>query len=347
MKALVTGATGFLGRAVAERLLTGGYQVRGLVRPTSQVEPLKRLGVELCIGDLLDRASLTRATQGVDVVFHTAARANHWGPWQTFYDANVLGVRHLVEAMRDAGVSRLVHFSSFTVYGRQTGRVHEDMPRQKIGDPYVDSKVEGEELVLALARQHRLHVTVLRPTSAYGPHDPKWIPTVAENIRRGWMRILGSGRSVAPIIYRTDMAEAAVLAAERPAASGEILNISSGEPVTWSEFFTTLAQCLGTTLPRAHLPFALIYPTAAVLEVLWKLAGASNPPPALRFGVRLLTDDWRVDISKAQRLLGWRPTIQYPEGLRRTVEWLRAESGPTATRPSAQEQPLDVSPVAD
>src|SRR4051812_37085112 len=116
MKALVTGASGFVGRTLIERLLASQHHVRGFARTTSRVEPLRRLGVELCYGDLGDPESLARAVRGLDVVFHTAARVGVWGRPEEYREANVIGTRNLLEAMRRAGVARLIHFSSISVY---------------------------------------------------------------------------------------------------------------------------------------------------------------------------------------------------------------------------------------
>jgi nucleoside-diphosphate-sugar epimerase len=141
------------------------------------------------------------------------------------------------------------------------------------------------------------------------------------------MRVVGSGRNVAPVVYGEDVAECAVRAAGCEAAAGETFNISSGERVTWEDFLSTLARYLGATLPTTHIPAPLLYPAAAILEGVWKLAGAAQPPPATRFGVRLLASDWWVDVSKADKVLGFRPQTGYREGLRKTVDWLESQPG--------------------
>jgi dihydroflavonol-4-reductase len=191
MKALVTGATGFVGRVLVEKLFGRHYEVRGLVRSGKKDMALRRLGLEVCYEDLLDPDSLKRAAQGMDVVFHTAAKADQWGPRKAYEEANVQGTRHVLEAALAARVSWVIHFRSLVVYGQQTGTLTESTPLQKVGDRYADSKIDAEEMAWDLARKHSLPFTVVRPTSIYGPHRPKWIPTVAENIRKG--RIFRAG----------------------------------------------------------------------------------------------------------------------------------------------------------
>jgi nucleoside-diphosphate-sugar epimerase len=325
MRALVTGASGFIGRILAEKLRQRYGSVRCLVRGTSRVEHLRQPGVELPIGELLDPNSLRRGATGVDVVFHAAAHADQWGSREECHQANVIGTRNVLEAAAAVGVRRVVYFSTVCVYGHQTGLLSEDAPRQRTGETYADSKVEAEEVAEELAGKHGLGLTVIRPSHVYGPHDDKFIPRVAANILKGRMRVIGSGENVAPVVYGEDVADLALLAAEREAAVGQTFNVSNGEGETWKVFLNTLAGLLGKELPRTHLPAPLIYSAAAVLEVVWKLTGAKSPPPATRYGVRLYAADCRYDISRAERVVGFRPRVPCAEGLAKTVEWLRAE----------------------
>jgi nucleoside-diphosphate-sugar epimerase len=326
MKALVTGASGFVGGVLVEKLLAGRWQVRGLVRSSSSLQRLERLGVEVCYGDLADLDSLKRAARGVDVIFHVAGRTDHWSTWRAYFEANVVGTRNVVEALLAAQVPRLIHFSSFTVYGRQTGLISEDRPRQKNGDLYATSKAEGEEVVEEYAQKHSFPFTVIRPGVVYGPYDPKWVPMVARNMLKGRMWVVGSGKRIVPVIYGEDLADFAIQAAGSDAARGETFNVLCGERVTWTEFLTTLADYLGAPLPKRHIPASLLYPIATMMEVVWKLVRAPKPPPTTRFGVRLYTSDWRYDIAKAQRLLGFRAKVLHKEGLRRTIDWMRQEN---------------------
>lgn len=325
MRTLVTGAPGFVGRTLVEKLVAGHHHVRGFARATSRVEPLRRLGVELCYGDLRDLESLARAVQGVDVVFHAAARVGVWGRPAEYYDANVLGTRHVLEAMRRAGVARLIHISSVSVYGRNTGLISETRELQRIGDPHGDTKIDAEVMVREGALRHGFAVTVLRPALVYGPYDYNYIPRTARNILKGRMRIVGSGRNIAPIIYGEDLADLALRAAESDAAVGQTFNAAGCEPVTWQEFLSSLASLLGTRLPGLRIPYPLLYVAASFLEVCWKAAGAREAPPATRFGTRMLGSDWRYDISKATTLLGFQPRILHREGLARTLDWMIGE----------------------
>jgi nucleoside-diphosphate-sugar epimerase len=325
MKALVTGASGFIGRVLVDSLLAHGHQVRALVRRSSVVNALIRPGVELIYGDVRDQGSVKQAAHGVDVIFHTAARVEVWGTWQEFYDTNVQGTRHVVDALLAAGVPRLVHFSSTSVYGRQTGVLDESAVRQRTGDSYSDSKLLAEEVLLEALRKHPFGLTILRPSLVYGPYDYKYIPRVSASIVKGRMPVVGRGTNPAPVVYGEDVADLAILAAERAEASGQIFNVSSSEAVNWKQFFSTLASCLGTRLPRRHVPPSMAYVGAIVLETAWKAAGKTGPPPATRFGVRLLSAHCQYDCTNASEILGYRARTFHKEGLRKTLEWMRRE----------------------
>ena len=279
----------------------------------------------------------------MDVVFHAAARVGVWGRPEEYYEANVLGTRHVLEAMQRAGLARLIHFSSVAVYGRNTGLIKETRALQRIGDPHGDTKIDAEEMVQESALSHGLAVTVLRPALVYGPFDYKYVPRTARNILKGRMRIVGSGQNIAPVIYGEDLADLAIRAAESEAAVGQTFNVSSCEPVTWQEFLSTLADLLGTKLPRLRMPYPLLHSAASLLEVCWKMAGAKEAPPATRFGTRMLGSDWRYDITKAKSLLGFQPQVGYREGLSRTLAWMREERLLPGS-PSAPSLPLAPEP---
>jgi nucleoside-diphosphate-sugar epimerase len=139
------------------------------------------------------------------------------------------------------------------------------------------------------------------------------------------MRVVGSGRNLVPLIYSKDLVDLALRAAGSEEAVGQAFNASGGESVTWREFLSTLAGLLGTELPTLPIPYPLLYGAAALMEACWKVAGAKEPPPATRFGTRLLGSDWRYDMTKAEALLGFRARIGFREGLERTLAWMREE----------------------
>jgi nucleoside-diphosphate-sugar epimerase len=258
-------------------------------------------------------------------VFHTAALATHWSPRTAYWSSNVEGIGNLLDAMRRAGVPRLIHFSTYLVYGRRTGVRTEGDPCQETGDPYVDSKIAAEEMIRREAAGSGIAWTILRPANIYGPHDRNWMPVVARNITRRRMRLFGGAACPAAVVYGDDVAAFAVQCSRHPDSRGESFNVASPEDVTWMQFFQTLASHLDSAFPSLRIPCRVIYPAAAALERLWRVAGAVNPPPVTRFGVELLTSDWRCCVRKARERIGFTAGTAHQRGLEATVRWLRKE----------------------
>ena len=160
MKALVTGASGFLGKHLIQKLVARGDEVSALVWPTRTRSVLQNLPVILIDGDVQDTAAIKRATQGQDVVFHCAGKVADWGPRSEFYQVNVEGTRNLLEANRAAGVKHFIHISSLAVLGiPDTTSVNETMPyTTKCLNPYMETKLASEKMVLDYHKKNKLPV---------------------------------------------------------------------------------------------------------------------------------------------------------------------------------------------
>jgi nucleoside-diphosphate-sugar epimerase len=325
MNVLVTGANGFVGTLLVNKLIARGDSVRGLVRDPRRIGWASSAPTEVCVGNLRDREAMLRACSGVDVVFHTAALTNHWLPRSEYFLTNVEGTGNLLAAMESAGVPRLIHFSTYMVYGRQVGVKAEDDPCPTTGDGYVDSKIGTEELIRREAEPRGIAWTILRPANIYGPHDRTWIPAVARNINKRRMRLFGSETYPAVLVYGDDVATFAVECSRRAETHGEIFNVASREEVTWSQFFETLAGYLGTAFPSFRIPYRLVHPLAGVVESGWRVARLKRPPPITRFGVDLLTSNIRCCVRKAHDRMGFIADTPYERGLDATVQWMRAE----------------------
>ncbi len=185
MKALVTGGGGFLGKAIVKLLLARGDQVRSFSRNTYPA--LAELGVEQQSGEIGDAAAVVRAVEGCDIVFHVAAKAGVWGPYEEFYRANVLGTRNVIEACRQHGIRRLVYTSSPSVVfdGTDMEGVDESVPYPEHFEAfYPQTKAEAEQLVLQ-ANDDTLATVALRPHLIWGPEDNHLVPRILERGARG------------------------------------------------------------------------------------------------------------------------------------------------------------------
>lgn len=326
MKVLVTGATGFIGRHVAEALADHGHQVRCVARRPEKAAPLAARGMEVVRGDLSDATSLREAARGMSLAIHAAAQVGEWGARSAFEDANVSGTRNLLDALEEAAVPRIVHVSSVAVYGRQQGSaIAESTPYQTTGDRYCDTKIEAESLVWQRHHAGRVRAAFVRPCIVYGPHDWKFVPKVAKGIRAGRIPLIGGGNHLAPIVSVRDVAELTLACGFKDEAVGEAFNCASPEGITWRRLFEEVARLIGAPPPRHSIPYPVAYGLGAVLEMAYRLAGSRKPPMVTRFGASLLGLSMAYDISKSERLLGFRPRVTVATGLPETLEWMHAE----------------------
>jgi len=329
MTTLVTGATGLLGSHVTDLLLARGERPRVLVRPGDSLNGLADAFVEVCWGDMADRASLEVAVRGVDRVVHCAARTGPWGLEAEYESTNVRGLEMLVAVALAAGVRRIVHVSSITVHGNDVrGAIDETAPLRADPNPYSRSKVAGERLLEGMIREFNAPVTIVRPGWIYGPRDIASFGRFAALIQRGQMIVIGSGRNHIPLIYVSDAARGILLASEATHAGGRSYLLVNDEPVTQSEYLNAIAAELGAPPPRRHIPYRLTVTLGAAAEIGTRLARRRQPPPLTRFGVQLLGGENRFIISRAKHELGFSPEVNLAEGVKRGVEWFRLAHKP-------------------
>jgi nucleoside-diphosphate-sugar epimerase len=319
---LITGATGYIGGQLAERLLQEDeIQIRVLARQPAEARRLAKLGCEIVPGDVTDAGSLERAVAGCELVYHAAAWVRETGARRDVWGVNVTGVQHLVDAASEAGVRRFIHLSSCAVYGSlQRLAIDETTPMRMSGSLYADSKVAAEEIVLRAHHAHGLPIVIVRPSQVYGLGSPQFTLRPLELIRRRRMVLIDGGRHLCKPIYIDNLVDGLILCARSDAAVGQAFNFSDGEPVTWSDFFGAYAQMLEVAkLPS--LPYPLAWLAAIAFEASEKLTGKAGG--LNRRVLRSLTSNNSFSNHKAQTILGWRPRVDLSEGMRRTEVWLR------------------------
>ena len=328
---LVTGATGMLGSHIVEQLRLRGRPVRVLVRRGSDIEWLKTQGVEFVEGDLSDSESLRKACAGVRVLYHAAARVGDWGPWADFVKITIEGTRNLAEAAAAAGCERFLHISSISSYGHPDGEglvFDETAPlgRQLHKWSYYSrAKVEAEKLLWAMHQAGRFKLTVIRPSWLYGPRDRATIFRLARMLRQGKTRILGDGENRLNVVYAGNAAEAAILAAESDKAVGQAYNCSNDGVMKQEQWMSLLAAELGAPPVTRHVPYKIAYGVAFVLECIYHLVRSASPPMVTRYAVWLMGRRCFFSAEKARRELGWKSTVSYEEGVKKTIAWLREE----------------------
>jgi nucleoside-diphosphate-sugar epimerase len=322
---LITGATGFVGGHLAEACAQHGYGVRTLARPGSDTKLLERLGVTIVRGDLADSKVFPEALQGVQVVFHSAAKVGDWGPVEDYRAINVHALRELLEACRTIPLRRFVHFSSLGVYaaGHHHGTTEaEPLPVQHV-DGYTQTKVEAEQLALSYQREHGVPVVVLRPGFIYGPRDRIVLPRLLDNLRQGQVRYLGSGDRAMNTIYVGNLVEAALLAAEKPDVVGQVFNLTDGEKVSKRRFIEGIANGLGLPSPKGSVPLWLARLATWWMEGAARRRGDPQPPRLTQGRLKFLGMNLDFSIEKAKRQLGYQPRFSFDQGLAETVKWYK------------------------
>ena len=324
MKCFVTGATGFLGSHVARQLLKQGADLRLLVRSTSRTDNIDDLSSERVIGDLRDVASLKRAMDGCEYVFHVAADYRLWSVnGQELYDSNVDGTRNILKAARESGTRRIVYTSSVATMGfGNNGRMaNESTPvtlANMIGD-YKRSKFMAEQLVLGAARGGQ-DVVVVNPTTPIGERDIKPTPTgriVLDFLKRRFPAYVDTGLNLVDVI---DCADGHLLAMEK-AVPGERY-ILGGENLTLKQILDKLAAITGIPSPSIRMPYAVAYATG-VVDTLVTGKMRQREPRVTLDSVRMGRKRMFVTSAKAERELGWNPA-PVDRALRRAVDWFRA-----------------------
>jgi nucleoside-diphosphate-sugar epimerase len=326
MQALVTGAGGFLGRYIAEQLVARGDRVRGFGR--GDYPQLRELGVEVERGDIRDAEAVASACRGVDVVFHTAAVAGIWGPWDYFHGINTLGSSHVVAGCLRHGVPRLVFTSSpsVTFRGEDQEHIDESAPyTERWLCHYPHTKALAEQAVLAANGRDGLLTCALRPHLIWGPRDPHLMPRLLDRARRGRLWRVGAGNNRIDAVYVENAARVHLQAADslRPGspACGRAYFITNGEPVNCWKWIDQLLELAGLPPVRRAMPFRAAWAIGHGLEVAWRVVGRGNEPPMTRFLAAQLGTSHFFDISAARRDLGYVPAVSMAEGMNRLREW--------------------------
>jgi dihydroflavonol-4-reductase len=304
---LVTGATGFVGSAVARALLKAGHPVRVLARPDGDRRNLEGLAVEVARGSLEDPDSLAAATAGCRYLFHVAADYRLWVPDpEPMFRVNVAGTRDLMLAAADAGVERIVYTSSVATLGIVPGGVADEETDSRADDmigPYKRSKFEAEAVVRELVAARGLPAVIVNPSTPIGPRDIKPTPTGRIIVEAASGRMPGYVDTGLNIAHVDDVARGHLLAAE----SGRIGRryILGGENLTLAEILAEIAHLTGRRPPALKIPYAALLPIAAGAEAIAHFTG--REPFATMDGVRMSKKKMFFTTSRAVAELGYAP----------------------------------------
>ncbi|MCC6226166.1 MAG: NAD(P)-dependent oxidoreductase [Microthrixaceae bacterium] len=324
----ITGANGFVGRALAERFRAEGVEVRGV-----DVSADPDHGV--VAGDIADPSTWSHALAGAEVAIHTAAIVSNNIATERAWHINVVGTQRVLDAAAHAGVGRFVQISTMGV--TRFAHAHPDAARRFLpdrelderwplmptGNPYTDTKITAEHLVLAAHAAGEQSCCVIRPADIYGPGCRPWVLEPIAALRSGRFLLPARGKGLFTPIYIDDLVDGIVTTATHPAATGQIFNLGGESPVTTLEYFGHFTRMLGMDDPPRSAPTSV---AVAAAEAARLVAVARRRHTELGRGVMLMLAKTRgVSNEKAHRVLGWWPKVDLDEGMRRVEAWLRSE----------------------
>lgn len=314
-RVLVTGANGFIGRALAQRYRELGAEVRG-------VDMAADAAWNVVAGDVREVDRWRTHLEGCDLVVHTAAVVSMVAPPQVAWDVNCNGTRRLLTACRDAGVARFVQLSSVAAYGRDfPDGVDETWPLITNGNSYTDTKITGEHAVLAAHAAGEVDCTIIRPGDVYGPGSRAWIVEPIKAIRARQFMLPDGGRGIFSPVYIDDLVDGIVAAAGLAQGAGQVFTLTSGVGVSCAEFFGHHWRWVGRHGAMPSLPGGL---AVAVAEIVGRFARLTGRPSELGRGtIGLLLRRGTYSIAKARRMLGYAPKVGLAEGMQKSEAWAR------------------------
>lgn len=323
MKALVTGATGFLGGALVRRLNNMGWDVTALGRNVSKIDQLESEGIRAFQLDLKDKNAMAAACKDQEIVFHCAAFPSPWGSFEKFYQANVIGTRNVIRGCEEHKVKRLVYVSTPSLYFGYSSRMNvkeTDVLPEPVSN-YAATKILAEQEVdEAFAKG--LPTITIRPRGIFGPGDTVISPRLIPRLRSGRLPIIGDGANVVDLTYIENVVDALLLCAESPTNTlGKKYNISNDEPIKLWEWLKKICDELGFQYPKIKISYPVAHGLAAALEAACTLIPTHPEPPLTRMAVNMIANSTTLDITAARRDLGYSPRVSVDEGFDKFMKW--------------------------
>jgi nucleoside-diphosphate-sugar epimerase len=310
----VTGAAGFIGRALAERFRALGSEVRGVDLRTDDADVVE--------GDVTAPGEWQRHAEGCELFVHTAAVVGMYSSPRDYWETNVLATRLAIDAALAGGAKRFVHLSSIVVFGFDfEGEVDERTPVRPNGVHYVDTKIASEQVVLAAHAADELPCTIIRPGDVYGPGSRPWTLEPVRLLKAGRLGLPAGGHGLHSPVYIDDLVEGVALAAAEPDAAGRIFIVTGPEHVAIGDFVGHYCRMLGIDRPRS-VPTPIARHSARLLDAVSRLRGQRSEltPAAVDYFTRRGTYSNR----RAREVLGYTPAHDLSSGMRLTEEWLRS-----------------------
>ena len=329
-RVFVTGGSGFLGRAIVDRLLAGGYRVIALARRANIPQHLKRAGVQLVVGDVREPEAIARGIEEADYVIHAAATKQ--GSWSYFHQVNVQATETVLREAARRPVKRLVHISSASVYpvgAIRRGQVgfHELVnENEEFATFYAKSKLKAEKLVWKYVQESRLPCVVFRPGAVYGPFGPVFPATLGLALGDRRILLIGDSGSKLALSYVENVADAVVRSLQQDNVVDKCFDLVEDETLTRKEYVRLIKERIDPKLSVVHLPLWFMNLTKLALKNGFRLIGKTAPLSALN--LRSYCSTVTYANANFKKAFGAQPHVTFAESIERTVQWHREKRTP-------------------
>ena len=327
MRVAITGATGFLGGALARAYRNRHDEVVALVRQTSNTSQLTELGVELIFGELTDEGDFNSLLKNADLGIHCAALTTDFGPWEEFLAINIGGTKNFFEACLNQNCPKAVYVSSVAVYGNGCHHrgTDEEAPYERIiVDNYTRSKIIADRMAIEYHKERNLPVVIVRPGYIWGSGDRAIMPLLVQAIKDNRLAVVDGGGNLMNLSHINNVVQGVMLAAETDTSIGQVYNLTDGSKVTTKQFITDLIDIVGVDYKLGSFPYVPAYVAAYLCELYARFRRYKVLPLLTRYAVRTGKYDQVFDISKAMYELGYKPNIRYKEAMAGLTRYVRS-----------------------
>ncbi len=324
MNILITGATGFIGFAIAKHLKQNGYNITAMVRESSNIDKLKKENIPVVIGDVTKKDTLKNPLAGKDVVIHCAGCVSDWGKKEDFIRTNYLGTQNILEACVDRGIRRFIHTSTVDIFGHKNHSfINENSPFRNRPGWYGKTKIMAEELVREYIRNKRLDISIIYPPWVYGEGDLHFVPEIIDAINDGSMMFFRKkGFHTLEISYIENLAIAAELILNSKDSIGEGYIIADEPKISFNQFVNTIAKKINKKEVTFTLPYPITYFVALLMEGFFKLIRSKKRPLLTRHSITLLGNDIVYDTSKL-KALGFKQKYSFDTAIDKALEYMK------------------------
>jgi nucleoside-diphosphate-sugar epimerase len=327
MRIIITGATGFIGRNLAERFKNDGHDVIATGRSPEAGQELQEKGIPFLPAEILDPDRLNQVFAPADCVIHCAAKAGDWGKYQVFYDTNVRGTRNVINACKYHRIKKLIFISSPSIYftGKDRCNISEDDPLpERQTTHYSKTKLMAEKEIMSLQPQE-LRYIIFRPRAVYGPYDNIIVPRILMLAEKKHVPLINHGKALVDITYVDNFVRAVSNSLSAPdSAWNETYNISNGDPLSIKAWFSQVLQIFDRPFNPKNIPEPAAKTLAAVMEGLGFLPLVNLKPAMTRFSVGYMAKSMTLSLDKARQKLNYAPLLSNRESFEKYAQWYRS-----------------------